>query len=491
MKRILMFRYIRERAEVVSVGVLAVALSTFIAFWLHLDLTVIAFVHLLIVVLAARRRGFVAASIVSATAVVGQLYFFVPPFLSWSVADPHNFVALATFEYCALIVSRLSNQAAQQTKLAWTRQMELEALYSASSQVLLFDPAREPGPQAITLIQDVFGCSAVAVFDSRVFHGSHEDDPRLDARLRDAYTTGVDSFDEQDQTWVRVLRMGTRSIGALGLRGGRISEAVATALASLVAIAIERARSVESESRAEIARRTEHLRTAVLDAFAHDVKTPLTSIRAASSGLLEAGALGEGETEMVRLIDEECAHITALTDRILRMARLDARDVHPRRGRVDLVSLIEEAVRSAQRRAPERKISVRSFSGSPVASGDPQLLALALNQLLDNALKYSTPGTEISFVVRQQEDETVVSVHNFGPVIAAGEIENIFERFYRAAPAGPIAGTGLGLSITRKIVAAHSGRVWAASDVKSGTTFFLTLPAAGQAQAESEEEELV
>jgi len=115
-------------------------------------------------------------------------------------------------------------------------------------------------------------------------------------------------------------------------------------------------------------------------------------------------------------------------------------------------------------------------------SGDEQLLGMGLAQLIDNAIKYSAPHSAIAIRAERSGDEIRLSVNNRGAVIPGADLERIFERFYRAAgTAHHVAGTGLGLSITRKIAAAHFGRVWAASDAESGTTFFLALPAAGRA----------
>jgi signal transduction histidine kinase len=113
-----------------------------------------------------------------------------------------------------------------------------------------------------------------------------------------------------------------------------------------------------------------------------------------------------------------------------------------------------------------------------MVAGDEQLLATALSQLIDNALKYSRPDSAVTVAADLSGPEVRLTVHNFGAVIPAAEIERIFERFYRATDmAQRVSGTGLGLSITRKIAQAHGGRVWAVSDERRGTTFVLALPA--------------
>jgi len=459
-------------------GAVAVGLITLFAFRLHLNLATPAFLQLIVVVLLARHSGFRVASAVSVLSVALQTYFLVPPFLSFIVADSHNMIALATFSYCALTVSRLSSAATHQARVAESRRRDTEGLYEISRLVLLMDRRIEPGPQIVSMIPRVFDCESVVIFDSAsttlAAAGKAETD--FEERARAAYVTDRDEFDPTQHAWFRVLRVNHRPVGALALRGGEVSDAVANALASLVAVAMERARSFESESRAEAARQSEQLRTAVLDALAHDVKTPLTAIRAASSGLIEAHVLDPLHEELVALIDSESARLDEITNRLLRLARLDARDVRVKRGRLPLEQLLDQTVTPARERAPDRIIRTRCSQSDLAVLGDEQLLSMALSQLIDNALKYSQPDSGMTIAAERKGAEALISVHNFGIPIPEADLERIFERFYRARDAHRVSGTGLGLSITRKIALAHGGRVWASSDEQRGTTFYLSLP---------------
>ena len=468
-------------AASLSAGAAAVGLITLIAFRFQLTLATAAFLHLVVVVLLARHAGFAVAGAVSIAAVLSQTYFLVPPFLSWAVADWHNVIALGTFGYCALTVSRLSSEATRQTRVAERRRKDTEGLYEISRLVLQLDRRRDPGPQIAAMIPQVFDCDSAAIFDSATatVAVSGENLLDLEERTRDAFVQGRDEYDSRRRAWFRVLRMGNRPVGALALRGGEIGLAVANALASLVAVAMERARSFENESRMEAARQSEQLRTAVLDALAHDVKTPLTAIRAASSGLLESRSLGPSHEELVSLIDDESARLEEITNRLLRLARLDAKDVSVRRGRLSIERLM------AKMAAP--RIRMKCLDPALAVSADEQLLSMALSQLTDNAQKYSHPGSTITVAAERKGGNAVISVHNLGTPIAASDLERIFERFYRAGNvAQRISGTGLGLSITRKIAIAHGGRVWASSEESGGTTFFLSLPVLEERLAERE-----
>jgi two-component system sensor histidine kinase KdpD len=469
-----------RRTVSVVAGVIAVALITLAAFRLHLNLTTASLLHLIVVVLIARHSGFWAASGISLIAVICQLYFLVPPVLTFSVTDPQNWFALAAFEYCALVVSRLSGRAASQTAVATRQREETERLYEVSRLVLLMDGGRDPGPQLAALIQRVFHCIDVGLFDaeSTRLATAGPADSGLETRTKSAYYGARDWFDESDRTRFCVLRMGVRPVGALALHGGDIGEPVARALASLVAVALERSQTLEKESKAEAARRSDQLRTAVLDALAHDVKTPLTAIRAASSGLLEIGNLAAGQNELVTLIDNEAGRLDEITNRLLGMARLDEKEVRmkPRSIRLDI--LVEQVAAAFEGKAGRRAIRTFGLTDQLIVAGDEQLLRIGLAQLIDNAVKYSAANSQIAIRAERNGENIVLSVNNAGTVIPQADLERIFERFYRASVSSSrVPGTGLGLSIARKIAIAHSGRVWATSSAAEGTTFFLVLPA--------------
>jgi two-component system sensor histidine kinase KdpD len=463
----------------IAAGTGTISAITAGAFVLRLNWAAAAFLHLIVIVLMARHAGFRVAGILSVFAVAGQIYFLVPPVLKWSVADPANWVALGAFEYCALVVSRLSSAAVEQRSSAERQRVETEGLYEASRRVLSMARRSDPGMELPGAIRQIFGCDSVVLFDGksgRVWSDG-EPDAGMRGQARDSYLQENNSVDERAHAWYRVLRAGARPIGSLALRGGVINESLANGLAVLVAVSLERFRAFENESRAEAGRQSEQLRTAVLDALAHDVKTPLTAIRTASSGLLEAGCLTKVQAELVGLIDDESRRINELTERLLRMARVDARDLRPQRTVLPVEVLLRSAMRAAEHRATGRLRKNRGHADGAAVMGDEQLLTTALVQLLDNALRYSEPGSPVEISADENSTGVVLSVHNIGVVIPPSDIERIFERFYRGAGMGRYAsGTGLGLAIVRKIVNAHNGRVWVVSDEVRGTTFYVALP---------------
>ena len=255
----------------------------------------------------------------------------------------------------------------------------------------------------------------------------------------------------------------------------------ADAVASLTAVALERARSFEKESRAEAARESEQLRSAVLDSLAHAFKTPLTAIRTASSGLIEFGKLDPEGAELALLIDEQSKHLDRLTSDLLQMARIDVAQVKINREHVPASVLIEEILAKHRDEFRGHQFEISMPPEEPIAYGDPALLATALLQLIDNAAKYSTPGSTITIHVEENDAEVVFAIRNEGQPIRPADRERIFERFYRAPDSKHrAAGTGLGLSIARKTAEAHHGRLWFQSDDERGTTFYFAVPKAAR-----------
>jgi two-component system sensor histidine kinase KdpD len=460
-------------------GLAAVALVTLCAFQLHLNLSTSGSLCFLIVVMVAVFWGFWEASVTSLVAVSCLNYFLVPPVFSWTVSDAQNWVALAAFEITALIVSRLSTRVQAQARAEAHQSVQAGKLYELSRRILFLDRRQRTGLQMVSLIQEIFQTESVALFDATLARvdatGPMANDLEQLARracFQDSTLEGAEAH-----AWAHVLRLGSKPVGAIALSGPELGLPTIVAIASLAAIALERARSFEKESRADAARQTEQLRTAVLDALAHAFKTPLTVILTASSGLIEAGRLSADDVELATLIDEQAEHLNRLTSELLQMARIDAAEVRLRRERVSVLKLIEDVLARYGEQLLGRRVSVSDNLSGLEVIGDRAILTAALDQFIDNASRYSTPGSPITVTAEENLGEIIIAIHNEGPAIRPADRERIFERFYRAEQSRHRApGTGLGLSIAKKAAEAHEGRTWVVSEEDTGTTFFFALP---------------
>ena len=448
-----------------------------VAFAMRFNLSTAGSLELLLIVLIALRWGRIPATIASVVSVFCLNYLFMPPIFRLTVADPGNWVSLLTFESTALLVGALSSKARINAAQADLQRQRTAKLYELSRAILLLDWGSSTSGQLDSLIREMVGVESVdlwVIYDSTRSSTGHQDLLSKDS-AEQTYCEGRDSDDIDAGISRRILRLGTTPIGAMVLRGWEIDPLLADAVASLAAIAFERARSLENEKRAEASRNVEQLRTAVLDGLAHAFKTPLTAIQTASSGLLAIGQMTDTQTELVSIIDGEAGMLSKLATRLLKTAALEAKQVRLIRSKFSAVELLESLIQTQEQSVRDR---IEVIAASPVifVEADAELIRLAVLQLVDNAVKYSKVDSKIQVSVTQGEVETLISVVNSGTAIRAEERDRVFERFYRGADAvrGP-AGTGLGLSIVKKIAEAHQGRTWVECEGDK-TSFVFALP---------------
>jgi two-component system, OmpR family, sensor histidine kinase KdpD len=463
-----------------ALALAAVAICTWVSFKLGQSSAFPGFLYLVFVVLAALYGGFWQATVVSIGAAACLNYYFVPPIFSFA-NSPANWAALGAFEFTALVISRLSQRARLQALDAQDGRLEMERLYETSRRILLLDTNGEPGKLITSLIREIFHLEAVQLFDpqSGNTYKSGGDRPDAEPQTRDAYFIAADRFDAPTRSWFCVLRLGTRPVGSLALIGTEMSKLAATALASLTAIALERARALKREARAQAARQTERLRTAVLDALAHEFKTPLTVARTASSGLLAVGGLSELQAELIGMIDGQVSKLDRLASRLLTSARLDTAEFRPQPEVLFFSQVVDAAIEGVEQNADRARFRVSVPAGEVPILADRELILNSVMQLLDNALKYSDPGSPIDIGFAVEHATVVVRVRSKGLEIGPADCERVFERFYRAPETHHLpSGTGLGLSIVKKIVEAHRGHVWAEGEKNYGTSFSIALPAA-------------
>jgi two-component system sensor histidine kinase KdpD len=302
-----------------------------------------------------------------------------------------------------------------------------------------------------------------------------------DDEVRATYFHELYENDTVSRRFKRVLRLGTRPVGALYIAdsstGSQLDPRSVDAIASLAAIAMERAHSFIAESNAQAAKRSEQLRSTVLDGLAHAFKTPLATIQSASSGLLEINRLEYAERELLSLIDEEATRLAKLTNQVLQTARLDEAQLEVDHEKIYLDQLFECSRAEANQTLAGHPLRIIDETSGSYVWADGRLLQMALLQMLDNASKYARPASPITLHVMSTDTEVVLSVRNEGSFIAPEERLRIFERFYRAPGSQHKAsGTGIGLSVTKRIAEAHCGRVWVESDPETCTTFFFALP---------------
>jgi len=462
-----------------ALGVVGVVLAAALTQWSRWLLPVAVLLYLLVVVATALLSGFWQAVIVSLSAVGVQVFFATRQPQLNVAAYPVNSITLVVFVLVALTVSRLSSRVTGHAREAESRGGQMHDLYEFTRRTLQMNLHVEPGPQLAELVHEIFALEAVALFDADLHAVYQAGYWSVDPQELAQNVYYFETSDDDPETGVgrRVVRLGTVPVGSLVVRGNT-TPLVNNAIASLIAITFDRYRAFANESRIETERRTEQLRATVLDSLAHAYKTPLTAIRAASTGLGEMGNLSAGQAELVQLIDEQTGLLSDLTTRLLTTARLDAGEVVLHATPVGVLSLIEEVVASLGDRLASMKVVIKVEEDDLVVSCDRQLMVMLLTQYVDNACKYSIFGTAITIRAVRSRAEVIFSVHSYGPVIPMADRERIFNRYYRSSTQpNRAAGTGIGLSVAKRVAAIHGGYVWVTSEEMEGTTFFAAIPA--------------
>ena len=463
------------------ISLAGVALLTYAGFsLLPVNATTQGFAYLLLVLIIASIWGFLEASVTSVAATLTFNFFFFPPVGKFTIADPQNWVALFSFLTTALIASRLSAEVKSRALDVVERKQDLERLYTFSRAILLIDHI-EPFPkQLVRKLAEIFELSAVVLYERRAeefYRAGPLDFEGLEDQLRDAALQGTSFSDAQRNRVITAVRLGSEPIAGLALQGAQMPDAVLQGIANLVAIGLERAHAQDLSSQIEAARRSEKLRTALLDAMAHEFKTPLTSIMAATTSLLaNPDQPAKSKAELVKIADEEAKHLNQLIEDAVEMGRLDTADIQLHTESSNVGELVREVVASMQNVIDGRPLNVICDEHPPAAPVDRRLVKLAIKQLVDNALKYSPPDTPVIVRVHNGSGVTV-TVTDCGKGIPAQEQTRIFERLYRSPSVqNQIPGSGLGLSIAQNIVKAHHGELAVASR-PGETTFRLTFPA--------------
>lgn len=474
---------LRVRSAVVAVAALGGILVTTLLFETiaPANASTAGFVYLVEVLLTAAYGGLyesVGASIVAAGCFN---YFFLPPLRKWIIAGPNDWVAFFAFLATALIASELSASARRRAAEATGRQMEMERLYELSRAILLMKPGPSIAAQVASEVLRIYPVGGIAIFDSALQVASSEGRcgiTDLEQRLRVAARDRSSLDDPERETVIRPLVLGEKCIGSVLVRGNTSSDAAVQALMNLIAITLENARSHQIASSAEAVRQSEEFKSTLLDALAHEFKTPLTSIKGATSALLSGGPLNDFQREeLLTVVDQEAERLNRLVTETTRLAGIEAGKVRIARSPQSVSGLIGETLDQMSLGRDGRAVNLSIAQDLPAVQIDLPLMQVALRQLLDNAVRYSAPRSPVGISARLADGSVEIGVHNWGEPISKEEQAKVFDKFYRGRNVQPhVLGTGMGLAIAREILHAHGGGIRVESSAEAGTEFVLRFP---------------
>ena len=505
---------------VAALGAVALV-SVFIGLVLRtVNLANASMLYLLAVLATAVAFGRGPAVFASLAAFLTFDWFFVEPRHEWTVANPEEWVSLLFFLLTAIITGQLAADQRRIAHEAQQREREAVVLYdvvrlvgerdledalAAVSERLREELALAAG--AVELNQPGGGALRVAAGEDDVLKVLQADAlapadvlsaGRAPARenrgapgrwirlVPPARRLGAPGALPRDRLHVVPLRAEERRVGSLLLvsHAGAIpfdgaADRLLSAVAAQLGLAIERARLRQEATDAEILRRTDELRRALLNAVSHDLRTPLASI-VASAGSLEQDDVDwtdEERRDFARAIVEQGQRLNRIVGNLLDLSRIEGGTLRPEKAWYDLSALVEEALGRLRPVTATHPIKAEVPHELPAVSLDYVEIDQVLSNLLENAAKYSPAGTEIGVAVRQTNGEIRISIEDRGPGIPPASLPHLFDPFYRVADGTPRpAGLGLGLAVAKGLVEAHGGRIWVENRQGGGARFVFTLP---------------
>jgi two-component system sensor histidine kinase KdpD len=381
---------------------------------------------------------------------------------------------MISFVASCLVVGQVADQARREARKAEERRADVERLYELSEEMMLHEDAAGLIRDLPRLIERIFALDGVVLYvrDGDQFYASTAELPMsIEASLRAMSERSSPTLAIPGGFHAMTLMMGVRLVGALAWRPARLSREVSTAVSAQVAIVLTRSMAIEATARMEAAREGERLRTALIDSLTHELRTPLTSIRAAATTLLQSEGLDEaGRRDLATVVDEEASRLDALIGRAVEMAEIDANVVEVRLAPQQARALLEQAVEESRSALARHRITVTVEEPDRPAWFDPHLLGRVLRHLLENAARYTPPGSHIALSSRRAGGRLEFCVEDNGPGIDAADLPLVFEKFYRGKKSGG-KGSGMGLAIAYAILAAHSGGIEVSSIPGRGASF--------------------
>ena len=457
---------------------LAVAAVTLACKYSGVNQTTTGFAYLLTVLFIASAWGLIQTIVASVVAMLCYNFFFLPPIGKLTIADPQNWIALGAFLVTGIVAGQLSASVRRQASAAIRRQLELERLYSLGRSILL-DSGDHPVPSWLARhVAEAFDLQAVALFDTnsgQTYMAGPEDLTFPADIVQRALSGEIERADRSDSRFA-VIRLGTKPAGVLAFRG-IVSDAALDAICSLVAIGLERARTQEIETLAKAARQSEELKSTLLDAIAHEFKTPLTSIKAATTTVIAGNRLTGQDRELLSIVDEETDRLNNLVSDAIQMSRIEGGKFKLRRTRVSPNQVINTVTAQMRARLEDRPVENAIVTNLTDVYIDRDLIQLSLRQLVDNALKHAPGKSAIRLGAGIGDSDVQFWVSDDGPGITAPEAERVFERFYRGrSHRNAVPGSGIGLSVVREIARAHGGDAFVESSPGKGSRFIIKLP---------------
>jgi len=485
-----------------SLALLLMLLVTVIAGLLTpvLGLANVAMILLLPILFSAAKWGTGPAVTSSALGVLTFDFFFVHPAFKFAIPDIRYLISFTIFLLVAFFTGTLATRVQQQVISARHREARMSALYSLSRDIAAVPELDKVVESIVNKVAEIAEGQVVLLLPDNkgklimVARSA----PKGDSFIIDSEKVvfdwvfdqgkkagrGTDTLGTSEGLYLPLITDGCVR-GVLGVHAGspeiyfqpeqlRLLEA----FSSLAAMAVTRAQLAEQAKSTEMLAESERLRTALFSSLSHDFRTPLSSIIGAVTGLLEGDDVYTPQVrrELLKNIQMGAIRMDRFVSNLLDMARLESGVLQLYKEWTDMQEIIGVALGRMDYSLVNRPLKTEIQQDLPLIKADIILIEQVLVNLIDNALKYSVPGTEILISARSNGTEVNISVTDRGQNIPPGDMEKIFDKFYRLRSPRLVSGTGLGLAICRGFIEAHKGKIWAENNPAGGTVITFTLP---------------
>ena len=461
--------------------------------------TNLAMLYLLPVVIAAVILGRGPSILASFLGMLAFDFFFVPPYYTFAVSDTEYFLTFFVMLAVGLVTSTLAARAREQAEAAQRRESDTAALYALSRDLAAADGLESVIKAIRTHVTPEFGQDLIVFLpkgDSLVLY---EDASRVplpasrDIEMSLALWSfkhvasagyGTNTLPASEALYLP-LKTSRQTVGVLSIRPIHAGQQLAPeqrrlleAFASQAAQAVERVQLAEQSGQIKLLQSTEKLQNALINSISHDLRTPLVTITGALTSLdeQETSLAADRKRSLVKSARGEADRLNRLVSNLLDMTRLEAGAMNVKPKPSDVQDVIGTSIGQFNARLVGREVLVVVPDHFPVASLDFVLIVHVLNNMIDNALKYSPEGSPIEIQARLVGSEIHISVLDRGMGIPEEDLERVFDKFYRVERPGQVSGTGLGLAICKGIMEAHGGRIWAANREGGGSAVTIALP---------------
>ena len=485
-------------------------------------------IFLLLTFVVALSLGSAPATLAAVLSFLAFDILFIPPYYTLGVADSDHVLALFVYLGVAIVTGQLVARVRTRTEIAERERRRISLMYELNAALV-----GRFTPEAIlsTIVERVVGVYGANA--SRILVPDAGDTLRVAARYPPHVGDHLDRADLVMAAWAMEHRVpagrgapsrrirppappgheprtivgradryrlyfpiatADRVIGVLevvgrpgGGRFNRDDELLLGSFADQAALAMERAQLTEAAARAAVLAESDALKSALLSAVSHDLRTPLATIMASATSLLDPTVAWRDEerVEFLRAIDEEVDRLSRVVSNLLDLSRIEGGALRPAKEWYDVAEVINDAASRLAKLAPDHDVTTDVEPDLPLLRFDYVEIAQVLMNLGENAIKYTPAGTQVTLSASSRVDAIEVAVSDNGPGIPPPFLPRLFERFSRAEQASRIPGTGIGLAISKGLVDAHGGQIWAESIEGLGTRIAFTLPRddAGQATA--------